>query len=104
MEIEHASKISELNDAFRTTGQGVTITSGVQALDDLYGLLEQVRNFDEWWDDSDPYGEHDFGKFMWGTERIFWKIDYYNKGLCYWEDPLSPRCQRIMTVMLASEY
>ena len=96
--------IASLNDDFRRKGSGVTITSGVQQLADLAGLLQEVREFDLFDEDNDPHGEHDFGCIMWGSDKVFWKIDYYNAGLCYWQDPLSPGCQRIMTVMLASEY
>ena len=104
METEQATKIAALNDTFRESGHGVTITAGVEALPDLHGLLETVRTFDDWTDGNDPYGEHDFGQFEWGNEKIFWKIDYYDQTLCYREDPLSPTCQRIMTIMIASEY
>ena len=104
METEQTAQIAELNDKFRVSGHGVTITSGVQELPDLNGLLEAVRKFDAWTVGNDPYGEHDFGQISWGDEKIFWKIDYYNQALCFWEDPLSPTCQRILTVMLASEY
>ena len=104
METEQATQVAALNDAFRSKGHGITITSGVQVLPDLHGLLEEVRKFDHWTDGNDPYGEHDFGQLDWGKTKVFWKIDYYDPGLCYWEDPLSPSCQRILTVMLASEY
>jgi hypothetical protein len=104
METEQATQVAALNDAFRIAGHGVTITSGVQVLPDLHGLLEEVRRFEKWTDGNDPYGEHDFGQFSWGDEKIFWKIDYYDQDLRYWEDPVSPSCQRILTVMLASEY
>ena len=104
METQQATQVAALNDAFRADGQGVTITPGVQELPDLFGLLEEVRQFDEWTPGNDPYGEHDFGQIMWGDEKIFWKIDYYDQDLRYWEDPISPKCQRILTVMLASEY
>jgi hypothetical protein len=46
METEQATQVAALNDAFRMAGHGVTITSGVQALPDLHGLLEEVRRFD----------------------------------------------------------
>jgi hypothetical protein len=104
MKTEQATQVAALNDAFRSTGQGVTITPGVQELPDLFGLLDAVRQFNKWTQDNDPYGEHDFGQFSWGSEKIFWKIDYYDQDLRYWEDPVSPSCQRILTVMLASEY
>ena len=101
---EQATQVAALNDAFRSTGQGVTITPGVQELPDLFGLLEEVRQFDKWTQDNDPYEEHDFGQIMRGTAKVFWKIDYYDQSLSRWEDPLSLGCRRIITVMLAEEY
>jgi hypothetical protein len=44
------------------------------------------------------------GKLEWHSEKVFWKIDYYNDQLTCFEDPLSPTCKRVMTVMLAEEY
>ncbi len=104
METEQSSQVAALNDAFRAAGQGVTITTGVQVLPDLYGLMEEVRKFDQWTQDNDPYEEHDFGQIMWGPAKVLWKIDYYDQALEGWCDPLSPECRRILTVMLASEY
>ena len=81
------------------------MTPGVQALSDVLGLVGQVIGFDEFTEDNDPHGEHDFGvidKPEW--PKVFWKIDYYDQALDYWCDPLSPDCNRIMTIMLASEY
>ena len=104
METEQAKMVATLNDAFRAHGHGVTITPGVQALPDLFGLLEAVRVFDSFTEDNDPYGEHDFGQIAWGPEKVFWKIDYYDQKLERWENPVSPRCTRILTVMLAREY
>ncbi len=37
-------------------------------------------------------------------ETVLWKIELYDQSLSQWEDPLSPDCQRVLTVMLASEY
>jgi hypothetical protein len=104
MAVEQASKIAELNDAFRRSGFGMTITVGVQGLEDVAGLLQEVRVFDAFTEDNDPYGEHDFGSIVWQGEKVFWKIDYYDQRLEYGEEPLSPNCRRILTVMLASEY
>ena len=55
---------------------------------------------------NDPYNEHDFGSFDYKDEKIFWKIDYYDKNYQYLsEDPANPNLtNRVMTVMLASEY
>ncbi len=97
-------KIARLNDEFRGKGHGFTITQGVQALEDVPGLIGAVRRFNEFNEDNDPHGEHDFGVIMWHDNKIFWKIDYYDQELCYWENPLSPQCRRVLTVMLADEY
>ena len=104
METEQASRIAELNDEFRRKGFAVTVTSGVQALPDLAGLLEAVREYDEFFDDNDPYGEHDFGVIVWGGQKVFWKIDYYDEKLEGWSDPALVSCNRVLTLMLAAEY
>jgi hypothetical protein len=104
METENISEIAKLNDEFRRSGLGITVTQGVQALEDLSGLIYEVCRFNEFPEDKDPYGEHDFGSIVWRGEKVFWKIDYYDQALKYGEDPLSPECRRVMTVMLASEY
>jgi hypothetical protein len=104
MQTEQASTIAKLNDEFRKKGFAVTVTTGVQALPDLAGLLEAVREYNEFWDANDPYGEHDFGTIVWANKKVFWKIDYYDAELKYWCDPVTPGCNRILTVMLAAEY
>ena len=96
--------ISMVNDKFRKSGFGVTLTNGVQSVPDLQGLLQAIREFDDFTEDNDPYGEHDFGSLVWNGDKVFWKIDYYNETFDAWEDPLSQKCKRIMTVMLAQEY
>ncbi len=105
METEHATvSLSRLNDEFRKRGDGVTITHGVQLLEDLYGLLGSVRWYDDFNADNDPYQEHDFGSLDWHGTPVFWKIDYYDATLRGWCDPEDPACRRLLTVMLASEY
>lgn len=101
--VEHAAKIAELNDKYRQ-GLSFTITRGVQALDDLIGLIQAVRDYSDFNGDNDPYGEHDFGVLYWHNDKIFWKIDYYTPELKGWCDPLDNRCTRVLTVMLAEEY
>jgi hypothetical protein len=103
METE-AIKIAKLNDVFRRSGFGIRITPGVQALEDLVGLLDEIRRFDTFTEDNDPYGEHDFGTVYWYGEKVFFKIDYYDQSLHYGRHPLEAECRRMMTVMLASEY
>ena len=83
MATAQASKICELNDAFRRSGFSVMMTVGVKSLEDLGGLMREVRIFDKFTEDNDPYGEHDFGSIIWHDETVLWKIDYCNPGLCY---------------------
>lgn len=104
MQTEDAVEIAKVNDAFRRSGFGITVTPGVQVLEDLSGLIDEIRCFNEFSVDNDPYGEHDFGTVYWYGEKVFWKIDYYDQALKYGEEPLSPDCRRVLTLMLASEY
>ena len=104
MQTENSVEIARRNDVFRRSGFGVTLTRGIQGLEDLPGLLEAVRDFDMFTEDNDPYGEHDFGSIGWRGEKVFWKIDYYDSNLQNGCDPLDTHCKRVMTVMLASEY
>lgn len=52
------------------------------------------------------YGEHDFGSFEFNGERVFWKIDYRQRGTQFGaEDPSdSGGTCRMITIMLAEEY
>ena len=96
--------IAAFNDAFRKSGHGIFITDGVQILPDLIGLVRAVQTFNQFTPDNDPWGEHDFGSIMWHEEKTYWKIDYFDAEYQYWCDPLSGECNRVLTIMLASEY
>lgn len=105
MQTEEAAKIAQLNDRFRGMCVDVNMTQGVvYGFGDHIGLLKEVESFDRFTAENDPYGEHDFGSLLWEGKKIFWKIDYYDQKLEYGEEPLSPDCRRVLTVMLASEY
>lgn len=56
--------------------------------------------------DDDPHLERDFGAIVYEGERIYWKIDYYNKDLTGGSETKWDPSQttRVMTVMLASDY
>src|SRR5665213_3108839 len=78
----HTLKIRELNDAFRRLKSGggkLLLTPGISALPqaDQIAVLAKVASFDDFSEDNDPHGEHDFGAFDHVGDRIFWKIDYY---------------------------
>ena len=98
------ARIAKLNDEFRTTTPQVTLTIGVAAIDGLHGLLGRVRRYDTFSEDNDPYGEHDFGVIEWHGQTVYWKVDYYDPTLDHWQDPLSPECHRVLTVLLADEW
>jgi hypothetical protein len=107
---DNVATIRALNDAFRVsfTGGKVTMTSGVADLPDHLrtAALEYVRGFAKFDADNDPYHEHDFGSFDVQGEKLFWKIDYYDKSMeAGSEDPADPaQTTRLLTIMLASEY
>ncbi|MBQ8677591.1 MAG: DUF3768 domain-containing protein [Alphaproteobacteria bacterium] len=102
--------IKTLNDNFRKTFTGgrVMLTSGINALaaDDVAEILSRVRSFNDFTTANDPYNEHDFGSFDYKGQKIMFKIDYYDKSLCYLSnDPTNPeQTVEVMTVMTAEEY
>ena len=82
------------------------ITQGVQTLDDVPSVLDQVRRYSTFTPNNDPYGEHDFGSFLHGDITIFWKIDTYDVDLQMQSpDPSDPAVTTsVLTIMLAEEY
>lgn len=102
---ETSAKIAAINDKHRQNMEGCTVTRGVAAMgEDVNSIFVKVRDFTEFNEDNDPYGEHDFGSFTVNGVKIFWKIDYYDESLEKWYDPLSPDCHRVLTILLAEEY
>jgi hypothetical protein len=84
------------------------VTSGVQALgtEMLHRIDEAIAAFDEFDEDSDPHGEHDFGVVEMADHEVMFKIDYYDVTLNYLSpDPSNPELTvRVMTLMLVEEY
>jgi len=103
-------RIRQLNDWARRSFQGcrVVITRGLAELDDdaVHAILAQVRSYDQFTQGNDPFGEHDFGSFLWGEVQVFWKWDYYDLDLqMHSPDPADETVTaRVLTVMLAEEY
>lgn len=109
------SIVKELNDAFRT-GQRpelgrIMITCGVRDLVAAWPLgvivvHQKVKEYSDFNPDNNPHNENDFGSFEHCGEKLFWKIDYYDKELhAGSEDPADPAITcRVLTIMLASEY
>lgn len=99
------TKIAKLNDVHRSSMSGCVITKGITELTALMNdIFVRVRDFNEFTEDNDPYGEHDFGSFEILDIKVLWKIDYYDQSLGYWCDPLDPTCRRQLTIMRAEEY
>lgn len=105
------ARIRELNDAFRTSlaGGKVYVTDGVngEGADFVGKALAAVRAFNVFTNDNDPHGEHDFGAFEVDGQKLFWKIDYYDKEDANFgaEDPSDPLAtERVLTIMLVEEY
>ncbi len=102
------STIALLNDLARVTMSDcrVVITQGIAAMNDLDAIMAKVQAFNDFNERNDPYGEHDFGAVQFAGQTVFWKIDCYDLDLCmHSPDPADPTVtQRVLTVMLGSEY
>jgi hypothetical protein len=112
-----AETICALNDEFRRAGplhgylkfEGLwLITAGVQAKGPSFAQRALIGSvwFNDFTADNDPHGEHDFGSFHIQGERVFWKIDYLQRGTQFAAEEPSDNAStcRIITVMLAEEY
>ena len=104
------SDIATLNDKFRRSfiNGEVLLSAGITAMDaeDKANIVSLVQNFNDFNEDNDPYGEHDFGAFDYKDEKILWKIDYYDLNHKYMsEDPSNPDItNRVLTIMTVYEY
>ena len=109
-EKERREAILNLNDKLRKSGLGgcIMITQGIQALppETMAKVMPTIRQFDDFSEHNDPYGEHDCAAIEVDDQRIFWKIDYYDKTMQSGSpDPTDPEVtERVMTIMLAEEY
>ncbi len=106
-----SGQIAKLNDAIRAAGPfsgGWMLTDGILAQGPAFitRAIARVCAFNAFTPDNDPHGEHDFGAFSLEGQRLFWKIDYYDRALeSGSSDPADAECtRRILTLMLAEEY
>lgn len=108
--LEHTARIRQLNDLARSamSFRFIYVTVGIRSLgvEAAADSLIEVRKFDAFSPDNDPYGEHDFGSFTLRGQLIFFKIDYYDRQLAEGSpDPADESVtSRVLTVMLATEY
>lgn len=105
---DRTKRVVALNDKLRTelVGGRVMFTRGVTALDKRSEILRAIAKFEEFTEDNDPYGEHDFGAICVDGYELFWKIDYYDLSLTFHSPDKSDArvTERVMTIMLAEEY
>ncbi len=106
----NTERIRALNDEVRRNlpnGHAV-MTTGVVALgpEAVSRIIKTITVYYYFCQANDPYAEHDFGSFEADGHMIFFKIDYYDKGLTYYSpDPSDPSVtERVITIMLAEEY
>ena len=102
--------IRALNDELRqnfATGTAV-MTAGVAALGagTVARIVKTIAIYDDFCHANDPHEEHDFGSVELEGQKIFFKIDYYDKTLTQHSpdaaDPIVT--ERVITIMLAEEY
>ena len=107
---DKVARVRELNDRLRTTcvGGAIVCTQGVAALPEetRRRVMAAVRSFEAFDADNDPHGEHDFGSIEIDGEKLFFKIDYYDKAVeMHSPDAADPQVTtRILTIMRADEY
>ena len=105
-------QIRTLNDQLRANlspSDGTALmTMGVAALGEeaVARIFKTITVYDDFCNDNDPHGEHDFGALEAEGHTIFFKIDYLDQQLKYHSpDPTDPAVTvRVITVMLADEY
>ena len=94
--------ISQKNDLFRKmlSGCRVLLTTGVAEHENQMQILDAVRGFDQFTEDNDPYGEHDFAFFEICGEKFFFKFDYYDSNYEFFQEDGN----RVLTIGYASDY
>ncbi len=111
MTTEATMSLAALNDQFRKNPLAhgrLMLTIGVRSKGEAFvsRVLRGIASYENFPHGDDPYGEHDFGAFVIDSERVFWKIDYYDPTMTFGSaDPKNEtKTLRVMTVMLAEEY
>ena len=103
-------RIRVLNDELRQhlrSGLAV-ITPGIAALgqEAVARIVKTIAVYDDFCHANDPHQEHDFGSFDADGNKVFFKVDYYDKVFQYHSpDASDPSLtERVITIMLADEY
>lgn len=116
------SEIAKYNDLIRQSLLNLTIKQQLEkagcryeinmtasvhhAIEHKTGLLQAIAAFDQFNEENDPYGEHDFLNFTFEGHTINAKFDYYAPDLEHGsEDPEDlNKTVRVLTIMLARDY
>ncbi len=84
------------------------MTPGVAALgaEAVARIVKTIAVYDDSCRANDPYEEHDFGSFEVDGHKIFFKIDYFDKGRTFHSPDAadSSVTERVITIMMAEEY
>ena len=111
--------IAEQNDLFRqnfgnphSENQKIKgkylVTQGITnlPLPEQFAITVKIREFNDFNENNDPFGEHDMASFKHNADTILWKIDYYDVNYEYGsEDPSNlKKTRRVLTAMLSHEY
>ncbi|HEY9845509.1 MAG TPA: DUF3768 domain-containing protein, partial [Candidatus Caenarcaniphilales bacterium] len=69
-------------------------------------LIQTVQNYENFTEDNDPFGEHDFGIIYQDGGEYFWEIICYDKSLRHLSrNPTNDKATtRVLTLMRADEY
>ena len=106
--------IAQQNDAFRKfpfTDESIgrwVYTAGVAAEGEAFVLdcINAVREFDNFTEDCDPYGERAMGCFEVHGKKVWFKFDLYDRN--YEGGSPSPaeitETRRVLTILFPSEY
>lgn len=109
----NSDKIRQLNDEFRTnlfkrSENFLCLSQMFSALSisKQLQILDKVAKFNDFTEENDPYGEHDFGKVSMDGQDYFFKIDYYDNDLKYGSPNPADQTKtiRVLTIMQASEW
>jgi hypothetical protein len=102
--------IADMNDAFRQSliGGQIVLTAGIRALPRKMqaAIIEQLRSFEEFDADNDPFGYHNSGRFEHCGRTILWHIDLDGRGYYLNQpNPVNPAGHNfVLTIFLAEEY
>lgn len=110
--LSHTEKIRELNKAFwkepHLHGR-LMFSRYVADRGGLFGMkcINALAKYDGWNEDNDSYGEADFCVLTIDGEKVFAKLDYYDKHDQNYgsENPADPaKTLRVAVVMMPEEY